>query len=803
VSDITLREAYETAFAVFSPRVSFIEWKMYEVKSDKTGGWWPYYAYRGGRLWDTWKSIDSERWIYVFRRPKGATAAPAVLVDELFLDAQQQLHATQLQTPANGSWPERGNRGAQVAIGKTMCFCRQFLGQPLVHYFFSSRIQLPSKLILELQNHIADWTQGITFEPTDPNIYKGVETEEPRVPVLDPITIATHLHAYYVAASDDLLKYLTPIDDPDTPHSEEQKKRAAERQKKFQLARIISSVLDAEPTLNGKQNEDLLYGFLNDYEAQIKYRKEWRNRWATYLTNWLKARPILLLAEAHQFDEKNDFPLFLLHMANCHSRLSESPQGRELLEEHFEQAKKFSWVQKYALGRGEPTLDEFKAIRKIGSAPLEFLKEHAPVWFKGAKTTPADEISLALKKLFGANAKPKAILWGEKELRYRSWSMRGSELKRAKRHEFELLVEEIHDRQFELKPMWKGAIGSLSEGLELINFALAFNAYLNTPDEERVEKIWAFLELINAGIELSNSTLWLLGKASKHTLEKLSFVSAVIDAVLGAKETLEALSEAKFGKALGSGIITVGSMIVAIGVLAESSFAGPVGFVIVGVGFIIKAIFRDPDDYENFISFSSFGNHEGEADEEPKWYKTEKKFADWGDDLDEQLRAAVMLFCKFKVTPGADPGRVQNTEREYLGKDWYDLTETLLRSATIKMGWVPGGAKFRLKYSEEWTDEQDSREFEIELEFNDEKLDVPTATLSVQVQKGGVLLVQAPKPGGTAKPILSVSDTGQFLGVNKSLKKIILACSLEVKLGEDTFSAENNEEEGALYTPHG
>ena len=805
MSTVTLQEAYDTAFAVFSPRVEFIEWKMYEVPSDKAGGWWPYYAYRGGgRFWDTWKEIEGERWIYVFRKPKGMAAAPATLVDEFFLDGSGQLHATQIEKlkaqVANGMWPERGKRGAQVPIGKTVSFCRQFLGQSLLHYFFSSRVQLPSKLIGELQDHIADWTQGISFEPTDPNVYRGREGDDPLVPVLDPITIATHLHEYYVAASDDLTKYLTPIDDPDDPHSDEKKKRAAERQKKFLLAQIVSSVLDAEPTLNGQEDDGLLYNFLNDYEQQIQYRKVWRNRWATYLTNWLKARPVLLLAEAHQFDEKTDFPLFLLHMAHCHSRLSESPQGRELLQAHFEQPKRFPWVQKYAFGRESITREEVQAVRKTGSAPLEFIKEHAPVWMKGAKTTAAEEMSQALNKIFGVNVKPKGVLWSEKELKYRVWSMKGSELKHAERHDFELLVEEIHEAQFELKPMWKGAVGSLVEGMELINFALALQNFAKTAQGEREEQVWAFVELTSAGVDLTNATLSLFGKASKKTIAKLSFVSAVIDTVIGAKETLEALSEAKFGKALGSGIVTVGSMIIAVGVLAESSVAGPIGLVIVGAGFIIKEIFRDPNDYENFVNFSSFGKREGERDEKPGWYKTEKTFEEWEDDLDEQIRAAVMLLCKIRITAAASPGAANNLRYEYPTAEWIRSTGEQLRRATVKMGWIPRGAKLHLKYSEEWVDRRDGREFTADLAFDDgDKPTMPATRLGLQIQPGRIVVVQAPGSAASEKPVLTVNENGQYLGVNPGLKKITLTGSLEVKLGENTVLAEAGEKEGVLY----
>jgi hypothetical protein len=679
-------------------------------------------------------------------------------------------------------------------------FCRQFLGQPLLHYFFSSRVQLPSKSIAELQNHIADWTEGISFEPTDPNIYRGGEGDDPLVPVLDPITIATHLHAYYVAASDDLAKYLTPMDDPDDPHSDEKKMRAAERQKKFLLAQIVSSVLDAEPTLVGNEDEGLLYNFLNDYEQQVQYRKVWRNRWATYLTNWLKARPILLLAEAHQFDEKAEFPLFLLHMAHCHSRLSESPQGRELLEAHFEQPKKFPWVQKYALGREKLTPDEFQAIRKTGSAPLEFIKEHAPVWMKGAKTTAAEEMSLALNKIFGVKVKAKGVLWTEKELKYRVWNMQGSVLKRAERHEFELLKEEIHETQFELKPMWKGAVGSLIEAIELINFALALNSFVNAAHGEVDEKIWAFVELSHAGLELSTSTLALFGKASKQTLAKLSFISAIIDTVVGAKETLEALSEAKLGKALGSGIVTIGSMIMALGILAEASLAGPIGLVIVGAGFIIKAIFRDPNDYENFINFSSFGKREGDREETPAWYKTLKTFEVWEDDLDEQIRAAVMLLCKIRIAPAATHGSSNNLRYEYPGEAWIRWTTEELRRGTVKMSWVPRGAKLHLKYSEEWVDRRDRREFTADLEFeSDDKPTMSATKLGVQIQPGRIVVIQAPGSTASGKPLLTITDTGQYLGVNQGLKKITLTGSLEVKLGETTVFAEAGEKDGVLY----
>jgi hypothetical protein len=167
--------------------------------------------------------------------------------------------------------------------------------QPLRHYFFSSRVELPTKLLVELENNIAKWTQGITFEPADPNVYPaGKETVEngkvitetdPCVPVLDPITIAMHLHAYYIKASNDLIKYLTPIDDPDDPESDMKKEKAKKRQKKFTLALLVDSLLDANGALVAHAEQDAIYDFRHDYSEQVRHLKQWRSRWATYLTN--------------------------------------------------------------------------------------------------------------------------------------------------------------------------------------------------------------------------------------------------------------------------------------------------------------------------------------------------------------------------------------------------------------------------------------------------------------------------------------------------------------------------------------
>jgi hypothetical protein len=816
VSQITLDEAYDTAFAVYSPRVTFVEWTMLEVQSENDGAWWPYADYTGGRLFRTWQGIEGERWIYVFQ--EGLGAGSVTLVEELFLAGDGQIHATDMdklkaQRKAHGSWPEPAARGASIPIGKTICFLRQFWGQPLTHYFFSSRTRLPGKLIAHLENTVAKWKLGVTFTPTDRNMFPASNGNDAFVPVLDPITVAMHLSAYFVAASNDHIRYLTPVDDPDNPHSTAENKDTQDRQKKFLLAQLVGSLLDADDQLNAAARSDVHYDFLHDYEEQVQYRKQWRSRWARYLTNWLRAGPIQVVTDAYQLTASvPEFLQFLLWMAQCHFRLSESPEGRKLLQEHFE-LEKFSWVQRYVLGRGEISDDKVQAVRKLGLAPVEFLKEHVPVWMSVGKRSLADEIAAALKKLQGADWKPTPIYFGRRRLGYMAWIPKGeggelitaetpAELyaKSYDQEELVALVDEIHEHDAQLKAPWKGAIGSLVAGIELINFALAVRAFEKVPAGERKEKIWAFVELAGAGIDLSTAGLALFGKASEKTLAKLCFVSAVIDTVVNAHETLDALSEGKFGKALGTGIVTFGSAVIAVGILVDASVAGPLGLVIVGIGFIVKAIFSDPSDYETFITFSSFGvGDSSRRDEKPGWYKTDKTFDQWGNDLDEQLRAAAMLLCKFTIKPVMNIGfGLEHQPPSKPPAKWLHELEDRLRTGEIKMGWVPTGAKLHLNYSEDWTDSKNSQQFKADIEFSADQTKILPSKLRVQFKSDGIISVQAPGPAESARSIVIIDTDGFYQGLEKGLK-ITLTGSFDVDMAGDSFTAESGDDDGVIY----
>src|SRR5262245_27780262 len=125
--DPLVRHAYEEAIAVVSPRVAFVQWKMFETSSLHQE-WEPYDVYGDRRF--SWKNIEGNRWIYAFRRPTKATQdTTSTLVAELHRIEHDGLYATPMDplqdVVANtGHWPAPDKRGAPKKIGSTTSFVR-------------------------------------------------------------------------------------------------------------------------------------------------------------------------------------------------------------------------------------------------------------------------------------------------------------------------------------------------------------------------------------------------------------------------------------------------------------------------------------------------------------------------------------------------------------------------------------------------------------------------------------------------------------------------------------------------------
>ncbi|HEX6835334.1 MAG TPA: hypothetical protein VF334_02120, partial [Polyangia bacterium] len=585
--------------------------------------------------------------------------------------------------------------------------------------------------------------------------------------------------------------------------------------KKLRVAQIVDALLDADTgdlgtrAKAGVRNQGKLFDFLTGYSEQLKFRTDWRDRWANYLAHWLGSDPIALLAEAHLEDAKNDFGVFFVNMALCHSRISETKVGRDLLEDHFTDAKKYSWVQKFVLGRdGGVSDDLLQTIRKYGSAPLEFIKEHVPVWMAQKSTmTAAEEINAEIERAFGLDHKVVQVFQtASGEDLYMAWVKKGGK----EELEFEEIdVAEIIERHSELKltPAWEGAVSSLAAGIELINFALKLKAFEEKyKGDELKEKVIAFTELVGAGLDLTAAGMALLKVGSKRTLAVLGFASAAIDAVLAGIEVAEAISEGNIGKAIGAGVVGAGSIVIAAGFLFEADII-PGGIFIVGIGYMIKVMFPDDNDYQRFVAHSSFGDEFGRGEEKPGWYSADKTFAEWADDLDEQIHAAVMLLCKFELEPDEDdaPGRQKDARDAVVvvmaGGTRHDLQTTMdkaneeLRTFTLKMRWLPAGAKLHFGYFETWKNPSDTRSAQGTIEFTDQAPRIKSLDMTVDAKDLKAIEVG---PHGQRKSVFhpSLSKLRIF---DEELLSIAVSAWLTVKMNGKEY--EVRAKDAALYDP--
>ena len=269
--------------------------------------------------------------------------------------------------------------------------------------------------------------------------------------MLDPITIALHLHAYYVAMADDFIRYTSTY--ADQPPAEQDAIR--KRLKKVLLARVLQSVISADyhdektgagsnTLVNALNNQSAVDDFLADYDKQVSHRVRWRDRWASYLCNWLRGAPMKLAEAAHLVDPKNDFGKFLVPWCLSITRTCKSPEGRKLLQEILDDDKHFAHRVIFPQ-KQKASAEFFEMGRKYGSAILEGLKEWGPIIAVKGNKEVIKFFKGALVNEFGWE---NEIYW-----------------ERSYRNTFQKIEHEIN-----FEPKWEGAIGkiqSLPPGREL------------------------------------------------------------------------------------------------------------------------------------------------------------------------------------------------------------------------------------------------------------------------------------------------------------------------------------------------
>jgi hypothetical protein len=770
-TDPKLVAAYDRAIAVMSQPCRFVEYKTYAGgKNDK--GWFPV-----GLSDDPagfWKEIEGERWIYVFRR-YARTKSNTVWVEEIHLPEKGGKDRDMSAASMAGALAGDDDRGELSSVGKTISFARRIHGVAMEYYFFATRIRLPAKMVDDFMADVTSYVHPVNFEANDRNIV-GKDGGVLLVPVLDPLTVAEHLHAYFVAAEEDYLEYQFVH----AKMADDKKRAVLKRQKKVALARLIDELQLADKSNHlvhwlKRQGLDL-EDFLKEYEGELAFRRRWRGIWCKFLTDWLGGTTMTLLAKAHAKKADEHFAQYLTVYCMCVTRVSSCSTGLDFLAGIA--ADKKHWMHTYVLLDKKPSETAYQVIRKSTSAALEALKEWAPLAMR-------EEAVLKWSKFH------EAIGWiAEKKMitidgEVFTWTEQKVVKTRVSYHVFEGEPPAI-------KPAWKGAMTSTVMILEIINVAYAIRGVRDAMDgDDRTQQVLAFTNLVGSGLDLTSAGLGFF-KVSDKALGRVALVSSIIDTFLAYKDEADAYQKGDIGATVGSAAVAVGSFEGAVAGLAMlagvpgAQIVALVGLLIVAIGQMIKLAThdsQDPDDspYFQLVNFCEWGLQKSGDDDTASF--SPKPFSEWKGDIDAQLTAAVNLLCGFSL------------ERN----EHYDgalLVSDDLREAKLSARWFPPGSVLRVKFEEKWAEAVKNRVW---------KADFVTGEKGLVAEKGAQLrLVANGKDAYLLRPIPYAGEAatqidGEYMTGKKlapGLQSIHLEARLHIKLADREYLVPHDKDVG-------
>ncbi len=764
--------AYDDAMAVMSKPCRFVEWKIYGG-GEQVESWSPFGLAPDKK--GAWKEIEGERWIYVFQS-YARTKSAGRWVEELHLNEEGEIAATPMDKARDGRKEgnppvERDKRPKPLPIGKTMSFARRIHGVAMEYYYFASRIRLPAEAIVAIGPNIAAYAPPINFEEDDRNIV-GEKDGALLVPVLDPITIAIHLHAYYVAAANELIDYTTEHKD----QSAGKREQVAKRQKKHLLAELIQALIDPKVDTSNElvnrlalRNVDANYRleYLNEYDQQIAHRLKWRDRWCGFLSRWLESKTMKILARAHEHDAKEDFHKFLIPFCMCVTRVGESPAGRALLDGLFKDGE--HWLHRYILPTEEPTADRFQVIRKGGGAVFEAVKEWAPRII----LEPAKYGKLRFTQTFNLLAGEKVLSPAQAVIKISDEVVVYS-VKQGPRV-VQITETQVLLKDASLKPKWEGAAKNFGAIVEAINTCFAIKAVIDAMQGDSTqEQVLAILNLLGSGLDMTTAILQFT-KAKVRTLGALGFVSGIIDTVLAVADAVKAYKKEDMGGMIGSGVVALGSALAAgsgLALIAGSSAAGPLGIAalaVVALGYVIKLTFGDNDTpYHKLVTHCEWGDKAGKGSDKPDWAPAPYK--DWKGDYDLQLRAAINVLCGMSVEVN-DPMEP--------------------REARVKVNWVPTGATLLFVYHEEWSAAGSDVVFSDTFRF-DPSGPVPSSYLLTIKARDKKSYVVRPHKTASERPVLTSSNSWPPVPRKADgVEKIWVEAQLSFELGSTKYLIPN------------
>jgi hypothetical protein len=720
-----LELAYSDACAVFTRPFIFCEWKVYAVPSADSTKWAPLGVSKDKST--SYREITHDVWIYVFRKFEGTEATPPVWIEEIFHAKDGTLSvapvAEQLAHLSGNPKVEPKTRPAVKEIGKTTTFARRINGRRTLHYLFASRVRLPlpsvytlmtgwvgAKLIKAMM--IDQWAPAYSFEKDDINLLE--KDGKLIVAVVDPITIALHLHTYADAAAQDCIDYGGDL-------SEKQ----GGRQSKVMLARILQSLLAADQSLyqdvylegaNEEQtwNPYAVDSFLEEYNYQIGYRQQWRIRWHTFLVNWLDSEPFQVAFRV--FCDAAPLEALLL-ICRLLRRISVSELGRGLLlrinsGKPNDADDKWGWVSQHIFPAESEPAPVWEMIDKASGNTIGAVLEWAP--FVSTGVIPPkyviQAINAPLAVRLGVKPATKIITEG-------FGSVPQPQFWRGK-HGIEYVKYQIDPgKASEIKGKYAYGFAWADMALKVVSAAFAAKEIAEAlgPDADYKKKTVAIITGIHTVADLGASAKEIQGgykrfaaelaeDESKETAEaiekyeiaasRLAALAAITDYVIGVKDTITSLREGETGEGVGHLVSTVGYGLEFVGSLAAALSVPGLGVLImiggalVIIGNTIVKIFKKTD-YQRFVRHCYWGPEYGETGPKKEWAVA--PFEQWKDRYDLQLKSLIELLCQFEID-----------EDRWKAKANIPSDPEKIRAVEVKLGWLPMGARIEVTYDEVW-----------------------------------------------------------------------------------------------------
>ena len=690
MADPVPQEAHDHAAVVFSRSFRFVEWK-FVIATPATS---TPFGDRDGTQYQAVREIDRRKWIYAFRN-NHEREQYADVYEEIRVDKNGDMAAVPLDKIGQGD-PE--------PLGRTMCLPRRRFGNPLVYRFFASRVRLRQAQIKELKAKVTAFAPPVLLDPGD-NLSVFEHKGQLLVPVVDPVTVALHLHDAFTAAADDIVNYTAA-------HKENSHRTSVERRrKKHLLATLLKSII-GEPSNTSANNlvnalkdrQWPLEDFLAQYDTQLQWRVERRDRMGSFLTRWLQSDAIRIAAAASKDASKESWPRFLTQWCQSITRLGESPPGRHYLDALLNDRTHF--IHTYIWPQKKLPEDGVQAVRKGGMTIFEAWKTLAErkILAKGAKV---GELVSTLEVLLLPTGK-QLVKPIDQVVHYGNM-LRTQETIRA--------VGVISPdgikpaRPFAAAPARFGAI------VESINLVLAISSSGDklASSDPRTRQL-ALIGLVGSSLDAA-SAIGSLMKNSQKVVATMSFVSGVIDVYLGHQELKNAFKAGDTDTANAVFITTAGSTVgvtgtfMALAAVPGAQIVAVVGLLIVAIGSIYKLLVSK-DPIEVFFGRCSWGAKHLTPGK-PDWTPTDFKEWQGEKEFDRQLEALLNIICKVEVTPG-----------------------DTFRVLKCKMGWLPPYATLKVRYQEKWRDSAHDGAIDAEIELSDKGPRVTPKTAAVATPDG-------------------------------------------------------------------